>query len=92
MMLDDLLFYRVGVTRKSRRYGGARKRTDQRCIMLREMSYHAPTAKCFASLCEVHNYLLPSTSGRHGAMPDLPRKPRVPQDTSMMNDSADMTL
>jgi hypothetical protein len=39
MMLDDLLLYRVGVTRKSRRYGGARKRTDQRCIMLREMSY-----------------------------------------------------
>jgi hypothetical protein len=60
--------------------------------MLREMSYTAPTAKCFASLCEVHNYLLPSTSGRHGAMPDLPKKPRVPKDASMTTNSADTTL
>lgn len=44
MMLDDLLTYRVGVTKKSRRYGGARKRTSQRCTMLREMSYPLP---CF---------------------------------------------
>ena len=92
MMLDDLLLYRVGVTKKSRRNGGARKRTDQRCIMLREMSYHAPAAKRFASLCAAYNDLPPSTGGRHGAMPDLPKKPRVPQGTSMMTDSADMTL